>query len=448
VISNVLPVVAITSPTNNSTYTGPIDITIDASASDSDGSITNVEFYANGLKLGENTSSPYSFDWQGVSGGNYQLRAVARDNLGGAATSSVVNVTVTGGDPPTLIAVGSVWKYLDTGTNLGTTWVTRSFNDATWFSGPAQLGYGDGDEATVVGYGPNAANKYVTTYFRRSFVVNNPANFLFLTVRLLRDDGGIVYINGTEVFRSNFGEGTVLYNTYAANAGDDGTVFQVTNGVPSSLLVAGTNVVAVEIHQATANSTDITFDLELIGNSSNTRPTVAINSPFDSATFTEPANINITASASDVDGSVTRVEFYQGVTKLGELTSAPFTFPWTSVPVGTYQLRAVATDNFDARGTSAPVTIFVTASTAPTIAEVVPPPGTVSNLTQVGVSFSEPVDGVDAGDLLVNGIPASAVSGSNAVYTFSFAQPGDGVVLDQLGGFTWNYRSRIDAQTI
>ncbi|HRI22394.1 MAG TPA: hypothetical protein PLA68_15640, partial [Panacibacter sp.] len=57
----------------------------------------------------------------------------------------------------TLIAAGSSWKYLDNGTNQGTAWAGTSFSDAAWASGNAQLGYGDGDEATVVGYGGNAS---------------------------------------------------------------------------------------------------------------------------------------------------------------------------------------------------------------------------------------------------------------------------------------------------
>src|SRR5205807_9318114 len=102
------------------------------------------------------------------------------------------------------------------GCNEGTGWRATSFNDASWKSGPAQLGYGDGDEQTVVGYGPDPNNKYVTTYFRAAFTVADPTAFAALQINLIRDDGAVVYLNGTEVFRSNMPSGAVDYQTFAA----------------------------------------------------------------------------------------------------------------------------------------------------------------------------------------------------------------------------------------
>src|SRR5687768_18396840 len=73
----------------------------------------------------------------------------------------------------TLIPPGSVWKYLDNGSDQGTAWRSPAFNDSTWPIGPAKLGYGDGNEATIVSFGPDGSNKYITTYFRRHFAVTN-----------------------------------------------------------------------------------------------------------------------------------------------------------------------------------------------------------------------------------------------------------------------------------
>ena len=161
----------------------------------------------------------------------------------------------------TLVPTGSAWKYLDNGSNQGTAWRSTAFNDSGWASGPAELGYGDGGEATVVSYGPNASAKYITTYFRRAFNVPNPAAYSSLTLRLLRDDGAVVYLNGTEVYRSNMPGGAVAYTTLASSAIDDNTYYTATPG--TSLLAAGTNVLAVEIHQANGTSSDISFNLEL-----------------------------------------------------------------------------------------------------------------------------------------------------------------------------------------
>ena len=89
------------------------------------------------------------------------------------------------------------------------------FSDEAWPSGPAQLGYGDGDEVTTLGSGPDPNNRYTTTYFRHAFNVVDTSVFGALLIRLLRDDGGIVYLNGTEIFRSNMGGGAPVYATQA-----------------------------------------------------------------------------------------------------------------------------------------------------------------------------------------------------------------------------------------
>jgi hypothetical protein len=164
------------------------------------------------------------------------------------------------------VPTGSVWKYLDNGSDQGTAWRAASFNDSTWRSGPAQLGYGDGDEATTVGFGPDANNKFITTYFRRAFNVTNSSLFTNLTLRVLRDDGAVVYLNGVEVWRTNMPTGTVGFGTPAsvAIAGADESTFVQTT-ISSSLLVSGTNVLAIELHQAGGTSTDVSFDLQLIG---------------------------------------------------------------------------------------------------------------------------------------------------------------------------------------
>jgi hypothetical protein len=163
-----------------------------------------------------------------------------------------------------LIAQGSAWKYEDDGSNLATAWRSTSFDDSSWASGPAQLGYGDGDEATVVSFGPDSNHKYVTTYFRRAFQVASPAALQRLHLDLLRDDGAVVYFNGVEVFRSNMPSGTILYDTPASTAvggADESTFFGI--DLPTSVLVAGTNIAAVEVHQQSGTSSDVSFDLAL-----------------------------------------------------------------------------------------------------------------------------------------------------------------------------------------
>jgi len=159
-----------------------------------------------------------------------------------------------------LISRGSMWKYLDDGSDQGTEWTHLSFDDSQWASGRAQLGYGDGDEATVVEQGPDD-NRHTTTYFRKAFRVDDAEDYQSLTIRLLRDDGAVVYLNGTEVMRSNMPDGPIDYNTLAAASADEDTFYEQT--INSRLLVDGENVIAVEIHQVVPDSSDISFDLEL-----------------------------------------------------------------------------------------------------------------------------------------------------------------------------------------
>jgi hypothetical protein len=170
----------------------------------------------------------------------------------------------------TLIARGSVWRYKDNGSNQGTAWRNLGFNDNSWAAGPAQLGYGDGDEATVVGYGPNSGSKYATTYFRHVFNVENAADLTELTLSIVRDDGAVVYINGVEAApRINMPSGQINYLTWAQGAGvpvggsDESTFY--TYDIDPAVLVNGDNIIAVEIHQASGSSSDISFDLELVG---------------------------------------------------------------------------------------------------------------------------------------------------------------------------------------
>ncbi|HTD66196.1 MAG TPA: Ig-like domain-containing protein [Candidatus Limnocylindria bacterium] len=197
-----------------------------------------------------------------------------------------------------LISTGSVWKYLDDGTDQGAAWRAPAFDDSSWASGPAQLGYGDGDEATIVGFGPDPQNKFITTYFRHSFYITNAGSISNLVVRLLRDDGGIVYLNGMEVFRSNMPTGAVDASTLAliAAGGDDESINFFSAPIDLHLLAPGKNVLAVEIHQVNAASSDISFDLELGGTSGPPTPQRTIVSVVATAPQTsEPGILTLVA---------------------------------------------------------------------------------------------------------------------------------------------------------
>jgi hypothetical protein len=287
-----------------------------------------------------------------VAGITYAIAIDVRNNgAGGPFTLALQMSTVA-------FPFGSVWKYKDDGSDQGTAWQTNTFNDSSWLSGPGQLGYGDGDESTVVGFGPDLNNKFVTTYFRRAFTFANPGSVTALIARYVRDDGVIVYLNGVEAFRNNMPAGPVDYLTFTANAGDDGqTIFS--SSIPINLLRAGTNIIAAEIHQDAGTSTDISFDLELstVGGG-NSAPTVTISNPTNNQYYFAPASISMLATASDSDGSVTNVEFFADGVKLGQKATVPYGFVWNSPPPGAHTIKITATDDQGA-STSAQVAIVV-----------------------------------------------------------------------------------------
>jgi len=208
----------------------------------------------------------------------------------------------------TLIAPGSSWRFNDKGTDLGTTWRASSYSDATWSLGNAQLGYGDGDEATALGFG-SSTNRYITYYFRRSFTVADVSTISALTLRYLRDDGCVIYVNGVEAARSNLPAGTIGYTTLATTAvggADETTWLQTT--LPKSLLVNGTNVIAVEVHQQSATSSDVSFDLELRTTTASTAPSVTLVSPAHQSTSNSAAvTFSANAAASNSLTSATLV---------------------------------------------------------------------------------------------------------------------------------------------
>jgi hypothetical protein len=165
--------------------------------------------------------------------------------------------------PRTLLSAGSAWKYLDDGSNQGSAWRNPGFNDAAWASGIGRFGYSTGSEQTTVSYGPNPAIKYATTYFRTTFQLFNAVSITNLVLKLLFNDGAAVYLNGTAVVRTNLNP-NATYSTYATLEQSALTDTWFNYPVAPSLLINGTNTLAVEIHQISPNDTDLSFDLQLV----------------------------------------------------------------------------------------------------------------------------------------------------------------------------------------
>lgn len=157
----------------------------------------------------------------------------------------------------------SSWKYEDSGTDLtATNWTSIAYNDSSWAFGNGDLGYGNSN-ATTLSYGSDPNAKHPTYYFRNTFNVLDSSLYDSLVFDLIRDDGAVVYVNGVEAFRMNMPTTAVDYNTLAplaVSGVDETTYYRAKTG---NLLVNGLNVIAVELHQNSVSSSDLSFDMEV-----------------------------------------------------------------------------------------------------------------------------------------------------------------------------------------
>jgi hypothetical protein len=238
--------------------------------------------------------------------------------LGFSVITGAVFVTIDGSDPrltnglpnpaavqldgtplqTMLVSSGDLWRFLDNGVDPGALWKTNGFDDSGWKSGPTEIGYGDGGEATVaefVDMDPNAPGiqKNITTYFRKRFEVSDPGRFTALRLRLLRDDGAVVYLNGVEIWRTNMTANAITAKTLAlreVSGAEETNFYNILLTGAKAVLRPDGNVIAAEIHQRTADNIDISFNLELIGFSANPGATIRITEPTLVRTRTRVGN--------------------------------------------------------------------------------------------------------------------------------------------------------------
>ncbi|WP_114777570.1 heparin lyase I family protein [Botryobacter ruber] len=346
-----------------------------------------------------------------------------------------------------IISFGEVWYFLDDGSNQGTAWVAPDFTMSNnWKSGPGKFGYGITGTFTPVNYGPNEKKKFITTYFRKTITITNPGAFDFFTFNVLRDDGVVVYINGTEAFRNNMPTGTITYTTLATEAKDNGTVPQTFTIDKSAFANSadGKHVIAVEVHQQRANSPDLAFDLELIGNTNPPPPadeaptvqSISYQSPATSLTNATAVTFRVTFSeaVTGVDAADFSVSGTAGGTLAPDAVapagSNGSTYDVTVSGInssGTVRLdlKATGTNIQDIAGnaiaggftTGQTYTIDQAAPTATGIIRQSPTsPTTSATSVTFRVAFSEKVTGVDKNDFSVSTTgELSATLGNNAV---------------------------------
>ena len=288
-VANALPIVSITSPTNNATFTMPATITLSANASDTDGTIASVAFYTGATLLYKDVSAPYNYSWTNVAVGTYTITAKATDNNGAITTSAAITLIVNPACTPTAIIpyiqINGAWSNSTMATLLvggSVKFGPQPVTTGSWsWTGPKNF-TATTRETTVTNIQLNQAGNYVATY---------------------TNDGGCTSTQ----------------------------TFVVTVTAPENVL-----------------------------------PTIAITSPTNNASFTAPASVTISANATDSDGTISKVEFYNGTVLLSSDTNAPYTYTWTAVTAGTYTIHAKATDNVGGTVTSNSISIAVINPTTPT----------------------------------------------------------------------------------
>ena len=161
-----------------------------------------------------------------------------------------------------IVARGASWKYRDDGQDPGSQWHTVSFDDSKWKEGKARLGYGDNNEETRLEFGKDGKKKHAACYFRHSFEISRWVEFGDLELKILADDGAIIYLNGKQAARLRMPAGEVSYQTYTGIQLRNENVFDKIR-LPGELLQPGKNLLAVVVHQQKGDSSDLSFDLDL-----------------------------------------------------------------------------------------------------------------------------------------------------------------------------------------
>jgi hypothetical protein len=212
----------------------------------------------------------------------------------------------------------NTWTY--SSANLdGVNWTATNYNDSGWDgSGPGLLwvdyrGASVANLNTEMTYDPDG-NPFTTYYFRTHFTFTNSPAGVALQMQGYIDDGAVFYLNGTEIYRLRMASGTVVNSTYATNfpcSGDATCIdyMSASGSVITNSLIKGTNVLAVEVHNLSASSPDVTFGLA-----------VSANVPYSMKPTLIVAGTNKTIVLNWAQGGYT----LQQANKL--------TGPWTNVP--------------------------------------------------------------------------------------------------------------------
>ncbi len=280
------------------------------------------------------------------------------------------------------IAQGASWKYIVPSANISG-WFGTAFNDSAWASGNAGFGYADGDDATVV------ANGTMSVYIRKTISVPNAASVTGLRLYNSYDDGFVAYINGQEVARVGVSGTPPAWNATGTNHEAAGfELFDLASHI--SKLTNGSNVIALEIHNQSGTSSDLSLHpyLEIDGGQGGNQPPVA-RLTCDVTTLNTPGTVNFdAASSSDPDGSIVSYLWDFGD---GTATASTAAAAHVYTAQGLFTATLIVTDNSGAQALARQTIVAHNVGTAPT-AQITPGPTTVTPGTNVNFSSAGSAD--------------------------------------------------------
>ena len=400
--ANALPTVTVTAPANlASVGVGSVNV-VTATAGDADGTVASVQFFANGVSLGTDTTSPYSVSWTPTVAGSYAITAVATDNLGATTTSATNTVTVTAGNAPTVtvvapangstIAVNSAQTIIATANAVG----TATIASVQFFANGVSLGT-DTTFPYTAPWTPVAIGTYAITAIAIDSAGNQATSSSSSitvaavgaggapTVALSSPNSGATYVVGQQIamgatvgLGSSFitsvqfyVNGVAIGGGSTAPGGQGSAPFFTGSWTPAA---PGTYVFTAVVTDASGiQTTSAPISVTVI---SAPVPTVVIASPSNASSL--PVNVaqTVTANVAVTNASVLRVQFFANNVSLGTVTSFPYSVPWTPTSTGSYSIFAVVTNSVGTTVTSAPVVYTVAAGSAPTVS--ITSPGSVN----------------------------------------------------------------------
>lgn len=377
--TNKTPQVNLTAPANNATYSVGAAITLNATATDPDGTIANIKFYNGSVLLGTDNSAPYSFTINNASAGSYKIFAKAINDKGLTSSSATLSIFVgssqTGKTPAVSLSAPANNASFAAPANItlnatasdqdGTVVAIQFYNGGTLLATDSTSPYSYTLKNAITGN-----YSFVAKVIDNKGLTNNSAS-VAVSVAAPVNKAPEVSINNPAADTFYHEPATIVLSVLASDS--DGSIKNVKFYSGATLLKTDSiapytdtlvNVSAGNysyIAKATDNSgltsTSASIHVTVIGNK-----VPAITLRANDSVYNAPANISLAAAASDSDGMVSYVEFYNGSTLLGRDSTSPYSFTWTNVAAGNYLLTAKAVDNTGAAGTSTVVHILVKAN--------------------------------------------------------------------------------------